>query len=171
MVLLPLPVVVAWVYILSVYIWPKDEAVPRSRSAIIRAYCSTVSEGQAHPGATLSQGGHPSAAKLQDRAGATLALLGNDNPTLIIRDKKPGEDAFDHFPVEGDDGSGASSDAEEQGATNAVSPTLVTATGMQLHGTHNTQLRRPWKAPVLRDEDNRQQRRSLHLPGESLTGK
>jgi hypothetical protein len=95
-VLLPLPVLAYWAYVLWYwYTDPIDAFVKRSRSSIMRAY-------QRPAGAASVAGNAEEAAAAsnqQQRAQATLALLGDldDNPTLIIRDRRSGEDELDEI--------------------------------------------------------------------------
>jgi hypothetical protein len=91
-ILIPLPPLVFWAYVLMSWQAAITAAthgdVKRSKSNILRAYGSGTTVG-------ASDAQRPS--KMTQRGPATLALLGDvsDNPTLIIRDKKPEEDAFE----------------------------------------------------------------------------
>lgn len=94
-VVIPLPVLAFWAYVLIA--WHRALAaaargdLTRSKSHLLRTYGSgTCSDPQQQQ---------------QQRAGATLALLGDaqENPTLIIRDKRPGEDGFEQFANEGEE--------------------------------------------------------------------
>lgn len=94
-ILIPLPPLIFWAYVLIS--WQRAIAavrgdVKRSKSNILRAYGSGIT-GDSSVGAGDAQ--RPSG--ITQRGPATLALLGDvsENPTLIIRDKKPEEDAFE----------------------------------------------------------------------------
>jgi hypothetical protein len=96
-VLVPLPPLAFWAYVLLSWHRAVRRAasgnVQRSRSNLMRTYGSgTVDSHHAQ------------------RAAVTLALLGDvtDNPTLIIRDKQPGEEVFEeqvHHSDSSEDGS------------------------------------------------------------------
>ncbi|WIA37428.1 hypothetical protein OEZ86_014352 [Tetradesmus obliquus] len=122
-VLLPLPVLAYWAYVL--WIWHTDplDATRRSKSSIMRAYQRPASA----PGIAEGQA---AAASQQQRAQATLALLGDldDNPTLIIRDRRSGEDGLDEIFDRGDHSS--SDDGEvERSRLPASRPTASGAGG------------------------------------------
>jgi hypothetical protein len=109
-VLLPLPVLAYWAYVL--WIWytdPVDAFVKRSKSNIMRTYQRPASMA----GTRTAEAQEAAANQQQQRAQATLALLGDldDNPTLIIRDRRSGEDELDEIFDRGtrsssDDGEG-----------------------------------------------------------------
>lgn len=109
-VLLPLPVLAYWAHVL--WIWytdPVDAFVKRSKSNIMRTYQRPASMA----GTRTAEAQEAAANQQQQRAQATLALLGDldDNPTLIIRDRRSGEDELDEIFDRGtrsssDDGEG-----------------------------------------------------------------
>ncbi|KAF6252266.1 hypothetical protein COO60DRAFT_1704375 [Scenedesmus sp. NREL 46B-D3] len=122
-VLLPLPVLAYWAYVLWCwYTDPVDASVKRSRSSIMRAY--------RHPTGTAAaqEGGPEAAAGQQQRATATLALLGDldDNPTLIIRDRRSGEDELDEAFHQG---TRSSDDGEDEQARIPASRPTASAAG------------------------------------------
>lgn len=101
-VLLPLPVFAYWFYVLwSWYADPPTSTYKRSKSSIMRAYQHQQTAGELSAGAAggQNQQGSQLDSHQQHRASATLALLGNpdDSPTLIIRNRKSGEEEFDHM--------------------------------------------------------------------------
>jgi hypothetical protein len=110
-VIIPLPVLLFWVYVVSAWQGALLAALRgdlrRSDSAIMKAY-----RQQPEPQHALSQ------AQLQQQRGKpTLALLGEaqENPTLIIRDKRPGEEEFEHmFGADGDDASSDGGGSHQQ---------------------------------------------------------
>lgn len=100
-ILIPLPPLAFWAYVLVSWHRALQKAVrgdvKRSKSKLLRTYGSgTV---QCNSGASHTE--------QQQRGAATLALLGDptDNPTLIIRDKQPGEEAFEAQAHRGSDSS------------------------------------------------------------------
>jgi hypothetical protein len=92
--------------------------IKRSRSSILRTYGSGNALADRRPSNT-------------QRGAATLAVLGDDNPTLIIRDRKAGEEAFENF-FQGDD-----SDSDEGGPVSSIKPQSAQAAAAP---------GRPWKA-------------------------
>lgn len=122
-VLLPLPVLAYWAYVLWIWHTEPLDATRRSKSSIMRAYQRPASA----PGIAEGQA---AAASQQQRAQATLALLGDldDNPTLIIRDRRSGEDGLDEIFDRGDHSS--SDDGEvERSRLPASRPTASGAGG------------------------------------------
>jgi hypothetical protein len=145
-VLLPLPVLAYWAYVLWYwYTDPIDAFVKRSTSSILRAYQRPAGAasmaGAARQEATTSQ--------QQQRAKATLALLGDldDNPTLIIRDRRSGEDELDEMFHHGTRSS--SDDGEdEHSRVPANRPTASAAGGTaSADGTARVKSQREGKAP------------------------
>lgn len=117
LVLIPLPVLAFWAYVLIT--WHRALAAAargdfkRSRSSILRTYGSGNALADRRPSNT-------------QRGATTLAVLGDDNPTLIIRDRKAGEEAFENF-FQGDDsnsdeGGPVSSSVKPHAAPAAVAP-------------------------------------------------
>jgi hypothetical protein len=99
-VLLPLPVLAYWAYVLWYwYTDPADALVKRSRSSILRAYQRPAGSASMAGAAHAAQQTAATSQQQQQRAKATLALLGDldDNPTLIIRDRRSGEEEVDEF--------------------------------------------------------------------------
>jgi hypothetical protein len=171
MVLLPLPVVVAWVYVLVSSRWCGQDALQRSQSAIMHAY-------QSPDTGLATQHNHSNGGGLRasnpKQSAATLALLGDvgDNPTLIIRDRKPGEEEFDRFFLAGES-------SEELSDDESLPPVKK----MQLlHGSNAgvemqqpTAAGRPWKAPTFtrRGQANvimQPPTQPSALPGQSFDG-
>jgi hypothetical protein len=153
-VLLPLPVLAYWAHVLWYwYTDPTEALVKRSRSSILRAY--------QRPAGAASMAGAAHAAQQevvtsqqqqqqQQRAKATLALLGDldDNPTLIIRDRRSGEDEADEAFARGTRSS--SDDGEEQRSSiPANRPTASTAGGTaSADGTPRVRSQREGKAQM-----------------------
>lgn len=115
-IVIPAPVLGYWAYVLISWHRALQAAergdIKRSKSKILRAYGSgTVGEPEPR---------RPSAHSNTQRGPATLALLGDDNPTLIIRDRKAGEETFEQFQ----DGESDSDDSSIEGAvpTQAAGP-------------------------------------------------
>lgn len=148
-VVLPLPVLIFWSYVLwtcrnaSTDGSPHDAGLRRSRSSILRTY-----QRASAAGGTTSSPAVPSHATYQgvslgQRGTATIALLGgdsSDSPTLVIRARQPGEDELD-------------ADALARG-TSSSSEGPLPATG---HAQHTTSSRaaagfglagRPWRLPA-----------------------
>lgn len=103
-ILVPLPPLAFWAYVLVSWHRALQKAargdVKRSKSNLLRTYGSgTVGTS----GASHTQ---------QQRGVATLALLGDptDNPTLIIRNKQHGEEAFEAQAHRGSDSSSEDGD-------------------------------------------------------------
>jgi hypothetical protein len=159
-VLLPLPIILTWVYVLYAHKWFGEREVQRSKSAIFRAYQSQTSiapERSSATGGVLASGISMSG---QQRTAATLALLGDDNPTLIIRDRKPGEEAFDRFAI-ADDSSDESSDGEDHYVNASRAPQLVTS---RIGATARS---RPRREPAVSFESECSipgQRQSIDIP-------
>lgn len=117
LVLIPLPVLAFWAYVLIT--WHRALAAAargdfkRSRSSILRTYGSGNALADRRPSNT-------------QRVAATLAVLGDDNPTLIIRDRKVGEEAFENFfqgdDSDSDEGGPVSSSVKPHAAPAAVAP-------------------------------------------------
>lgn len=123
-ILVPLPPLAFWAYVLFSWHRALQKAargdVKRSKSNLLRTYGSgTV--------------GNSGASHTRQRGAATLALLGDptDNPTLIIRDKQPGEEAFE---AQAHRGSDSSSEDGEWGRAAGGGGATAAAAG------------RPWKA-------------------------
>lgn len=95
MVMLPLPVVAYWVYILlfSRFAWLTSK---HSTAALYRADSSDNVAHPTRPDHARTEGTHPAPK-------ATLALLGapEENPTLVIRSIMPGEEEFDAYTKDG----------------------------------------------------------------------
>lgn len=127
-VLIPLPPLAFWAYVLIAWHRALVKAakgdVKRSKSNILRAYGSGIDGESNQRGPSGSQ-----------RGGATLALLGDvtDNPTLIIRDKKPGEEDFEQFHHD--------SDSDDSSLGSPVKPSSASATAVAAAAAG-----RPWKA-------------------------
>lgn len=146
-IVIPLPVLAFWAYVL--WCWHRclqaaeRGTIQRSSSSILRAYGSGLveSESEATSGQHQGQIGSRSPSSHVRRGAATLALLGDgeDNPTLIIRDKKPGEEAFEQFreedPAEADDEGGS-------GGRKAAHAAAITAAS-PAHGAAGPS--RPWR--------------------------
>jgi hypothetical protein len=131
-VLLPLPVLAYWAYVLWYwYTDPADALVKRSRSSILRTYQRPAgSASMAGAAQAAQQAAATSQQQLQQqRAKATLALLGDldDNPTLIIRDRRSGEEEVDEFFNRSTRSS--SDDGEDERTIAANRPTASTAGG------------------------------------------
>lgn len=96
-IVIPLPVLAFWAYVLISWhralVAAARGDLKRSKSSILRAY-GTVGDAELR---------RPSVHVNTHRGPATLALLGDDNPTLIIRDRKPGEEAFEQFQDDASD--------------------------------------------------------------------
>jgi hypothetical protein len=92
--LLPLPVVAFWAYVLLALLREEFMCPQQSRVNYGDKYARHPTNAQ-----LLNQDFiNPQGDELKTM-GRTLALLGSpdENPTLIIRDKLPGEEGFDHF--------------------------------------------------------------------------
>lgn len=155
-VILPVPVLGFWAYILyALQAEPSPanvsgKSTKRTRSSLLHIYKRpTVDDlgGRQESGedsATRCQ-----ATAKQQRMAATLALLGDldDNPTLVIRDKRAGEEELDTSI----DLSSTSSESEledgQQGTTHPANITLdgQTATTLDGHGTARLYTR-PWRS-------------------------
>jgi hypothetical protein len=124
-ILIPMPPLAFWAYVLISWHRALQKAacgdVKRSKSNLLRTYGS----------GTIGQSG---SSNTQQRGAATLALLGDptDNPTLIIRDKQPGEEAFEEQVHHGSDSS--EEDGELGRAAGGAAAAAAAAAG------------RPWKA-------------------------
>lgn len=118
-ILLPLPLVAFWCYVL--WLWLGHVAAAhghkRSRAHIMRTYHkpygSSGAGDAAAVGADTLHAGDPSfTSGAGRRSRATLALLSRpeDNPTLIIRDRRTGEEEYGR----GSDGSAGSDDGADR---------------------------------------------------------
>jgi hypothetical protein len=171
MVLLPLPVVVTWVYVLVSSSGCGQDGLQRSNSAIMHAYQSPDTGFATQH--SRSTGGALRSSDPKHRA-ATLALLGDvgDNPTLIIRDRKPGEEEFDQFFLAGES-SEELSDEETQPQVKKMQLVHGSSAGVEVQ--QPTVAGRPWKAPTFtrRGQANfimQPPIRQSSLPGQSYDG-
>lgn len=155
MVVLPLPVIMVWVYVL--FSGSFRQQVQRSRSAILQAYSPQ-----------LGTKGSSTACK---PAAATLALLGDagDNPTLIIRDRKPGEEEFDRFAMAGESSEDMSDDeTHHQGWGKQVAHS-----SNEDGGRRTTPAGRLWRPPAVSGFASNMRpsmQRVEYLPGQSADG-
>jgi hypothetical protein len=113
-IVIPMPVLAFWAYVLISWhralVAAERGDLKRSRSSILRAYGSgTAGEPE--------QLRRPSAHSNTQRGPATLALLGDDNPTLIIRDRKSGEETFEQFQDDDSD--------SDDGALGGTAPAIT----------------------------------------------
>jgi hypothetical protein len=125
LVLVPMPVLAFWVYVLAVWQAALTASVRgelhRSKSALLRTYQQSLSgSGDRAAGDALGRVSAQRSLQQQQRGPATLALLGDDTPTLIIRDKRSGEEVFEHTYDADEDEGGAAPLA--QGARAATNP-------------------------------------------------
>lgn len=149
LVLIPLPILAYWAYVLITWRLALHAAVhgnvQRSRSSILRAYGSGINASTT--GLPASDPRRPSGSQ---HGAATLALWGDarENPTLIIRDKKPGEEDFEHF-FDGDGDSDSSDDSglisSHHGGGGGPQPVVATGSrpsrpqgGLQMGGGRGT---------------------------------
>jgi hypothetical protein len=100
-IVIPMPVLAFWAYVLISWhralVAAERGDLKRSKSSILRAYGSgTIGEPEPRRPSAHSHSN-------TQRGPATLALLGDDNPTLIIRDRKAGEETFEHFQEDDSD--------------------------------------------------------------------
>lgn len=152
---LPLPVIAMWVYVLFFGVRGQQQQMQRSQSAILQAYSPQVgAKGSLH--------------KAYNSA-ATLALLGDagDNPTLIIRDRKPGEEEFDRFAMAGDSSEDSSDDETQHQAWDP--PAAHISGGVQVQAPA-CRLRRPPATTDVTSNTRPLLQRMEHLPGQSADG-
>jgi hypothetical protein len=162
-VLLPLPIILTWVYVLFAHTWFGEREVQRSKSAIFRAYQSQTSIAQERSSATgvvLASGKSMTDASGQQRTAATLALLGDNNPTLIIRDRKPGEEVFDRFAMADESSEESTDDDEDYGAASRAAQLVTSRSGAAARS-------RPRREPAVSFESECSipgQRQSIEIP-------
>lgn len=100
-VLIPLPVLVFWIYILAAW----QRALLAAMKGDLQRSASTILKAYQHAATETSHQTHIACRHQQESGKAALGLLGDvqENPTLIIRDKMPGEEDFERLSDDGSD--------------------------------------------------------------------